>query len=65
MHKSDKKIGRRITGRVKWSPEYKRDIDLVEIWTIIHTRHKENYYNVRRITQLLRKFLQTPDTIDS
>ena len=38
-------------------------MNLVELWEIIQTRHEGNYCNVRKLTQILTKFPQTPDTI--
>ena len=38
---------------------------LVEIWTILQTSQEGNYYNGRRLTQLLTRITQTTDTIYS
>ena len=40
-------------------------MELVELWMMIQIRHKVKYYNGQRLTQLLTKFTQTTDTIDS
>ena len=37
MNSADKKRRRKITGRVKWSPEYEKVMDLVELWILLKT----------------------------
>ena len=56
MHTADKKLRRKITGRVKWSPEYKKAMDLVELWVLLKTRYDEHCYNGRQLTQIQPQF---------
>ena len=35
MHAAYKKYRRKITGRVKLSPEYKKSTDLVQLWVLL------------------------------
>ena len=39
MHVFDKKYRRKITGRVKWSLEYKEAMDLVQLWVLLKTQY--------------------------
>ena len=45
MYSEDKQCRRKITGRVKWSPEYKKEMDLVELWVLLKTRYGKHCYN--------------------
>ena len=64
MHAVDLKCGRKITGRVKWSQEYKNFVYLVELWLLLNNRYEEHHYNSRKITQLQRKFPHVPSDIN-
>ena len=58
------KFRREITGRVKWSPEYEKAVDLVKLWVLLNTRYYEHHYNGQRITQLQWKFPHVTSNIN-
>ena len=58
MHTSDKNCRSKITDQVKWSPKYKEEMDLVELWVLLKTRYEEHHYNRQQITQLQRQYPQ-------
>ena len=55
MHAEDKNTEEK-RGNVKWSPEYKKSMDLVELWVLLKTRCDTQRYNGRRLTQLQQNF---------
>ena len=42
---------------MKWSPEYNKLMDLVELWVLLKTLYEEHHYNCQQITQLQRQFI--------
>ena len=63
MHAADKKYRRKITGSVKWSPKYNKEMDLVELWVLLKTRYDKHHYNGQQLTQIKYKFPHvTPNT---
>ena len=56
MYVADKKCRSNITGRVKWSPEYDKAVDLVELWVLLKDTCEDHHYNVRKLTQLQQQF---------
>ena len=40
---------------MKWSPEYKKAMDLVELWVLLKTWYDEHFYNGRPLIQLQRQ----------
>ena len=43
---------RKITGHMKWSPEYEKAMDIVELWLLLKTQYKEHHYIGHWLTQI-------------
>ena len=55
IYAADTKFRRKITGSVKWSPDYNKAMDLVELWVLLKARYYKHCYRVWQITQIQRK----------
>ena len=56
IHAADKKIRIKITGRVKWSMQYNKTINLVELWVLLKNRYEKHCYSERQLTHIRRQF---------
>ena len=50
MYSANKKYRRKITGGVKWSPEYNKTMDLVELWVLLNNQYDKHHYKGWRLT---------------